>query len=343
MSLSSKIISVTGFIVLVVFATTAKAQQPADSTTKIVDTVMVNGQKAILYSDNVWTYVSTIEELARDRYMADTMRIFSEYWNNITFAYMYPEDKPLPDTVQLILADSARKFVLPVFSGITSGFGWRNGRPHKAIDIGLDQGTPVKCAFDGKVRYAEFNTGGYGYLIIVRHFNGLETYYAHLSRMYVKPGDMVKAGQVIGGGGNTGAHWTGPHLHFETRYRDHAFDPLKIIDYDKQCLKSDTLILTKADFNISQNHKAYVNNGVNGTNNGTTVQYGDGETQQQGTTTTYNPTVGGTSIGNYYIVKSGDTLSAIARKYGTTVDKLCSLNGISKSSTLRIGQKLRIR
>ncbi len=341
MGLFKKLVFSSAVLLALGSAGNVSGQQVTDTITKVVDTVVVNGQPAVLYNDNVWTYLSTLEELARDKNMADTMYIFREYWNNITFAYMYPEDKPLADTVQIILADSVRKFVLPVFSGITSGFGWRNGRPHKAIDIGLDQGTPVKCAFDGKVRYAEFNTGGYGYLIIVRHFNGLETYYAHLSRMYVKPGDMVKAGQVIGGGGNTGAYWTGPHLHFETRYRDHAFDPLKIIDYDKQCLKSDTLILTKADFNISQNHKAYVSNGVNGDRSPSTVQYGGSTSTQVSSqvTTTYKNVAAGT----VHVVKKGDTLSAIAKRYGTTVDRLCSLNGISKTSTLQIGQRIKIK
>jgi murein DD-endopeptidase MepM/ murein hydrolase activator NlpD len=339
MKLSTKSISISILTGLLFCSSAIFAQK---DSSYILDTVQIDNKNVVLFSDNVWSYVSTLEELANDKKYSDTAKIFTEYWNNITFAYMYPEDKPLPDTVQLILSDSSRKFVLPVFGGITSGFGYRNGRPHKAIDIGLDQGTPVKCAFDGKIRYAEFNTGGYGNLIIVRHFNGLETYYAHLSRMYVKPGDIVKAGQVIGGGGNTGASWTGAHLHFETRYRDHAFDPLKIIDYDKQCLKSDTVLLTTADFKISQNHKAYVNNGVNGTGTGEVVNYGGSSDSKQAVVQS-NPASSGKTIGNFYYVKSGDTLSAIAVRFGTTVAKLCEMNGISKNSVLRIGQKIKIR
>ena len=336
MSKSNIIAGLVAFFGLVLMSMASVAQW--DNQT-IIDTVESNGKQIVLYSDNVWTYVSSIDELARDKAYADTARVFTEYWNDITFAYMYPEDKPLPDTVKFALVDSIHKFSPPLLGGITSGFGWRSGRVHKAVDIGLDYGTPVRAAFDGKVRYAQYNTGGYGNLIIIRHFNGLETYYAHLSKLYVKSGQMVKAGQVIGGGGNTGAHWAGPHLHFECRYRDHAFDPLKIMRFDSVCLKMDTIVLTASDFKISQTHKAYVADGVNGTGT-TTNQYGGSTTNAndyKGTTAT------GTAIGNYYIVRKGDTLSAIARKYGTSVDALCKINGINKNSVLRIGQKLRIR
>ncbi|HPE99973.1 MAG TPA: peptidoglycan DD-metalloendopeptidase family protein [Bacteroidales bacterium] len=313
-------------------------------STKIIDTIESNGKQIVLFSDNVWSYISSMEDLAHDKAIADTGRVFTEYWNDLTFAYMYPEDKPLPDTVQIVLIDSLHSFTPPLLGGITSGFGWRSGRVHKAVDIGLDFGTPIRSAFDGKVRYAQYNTGGYGNLIIIRHFNGLETYYAHLSKMYVRPGQMVKAGQVIAGGGNTGAHWSGPHLHFECRYRDHAFDPLKIMRFDSTELKSDTLILTAADFKVSQNHKAYLADGVNGTNTGTSYS----NTRQYGGSTSDNSdykgsSANGTAIGNYYIVKKGDTLSAIARKYGTTVDKLCKINGINKNAILRLGQKIRVR
>ena len=340
MSKSKIITRLVAFSGLVLMSLTSAAQW---QTTTVIDTVEANGKQIVLFSDNVWSYVSSMEDLARDKAIADTARIFTEYWNDITFAYMYPEDKPLPDTVQFALVDSLHKFTPPLLGGITSGFGWRSGRVHKAVDIGLDYGTPIRATFDGKVRYAQYNTGGYGNLIIIRHFNGLETYYAHLSKMYVKPGQMVKAGQVIGGGGNTGAHWSGPHLHFECRYRDHAFDPLKIMCFDSLDLKMDTLTLTANDFKVSQTHKAYVADGVNGTGTGTgttTKQYGGSTTNEndyKGTTAT------GTAIGNYYVVKKGDTLSAIARKYGTTVDKICKLNGINKNSILRLGQKLRVR
>jgi murein DD-endopeptidase MepM/ murein hydrolase activator NlpD len=309
-------------------------------STYILDTIQYNNKNIVLFSDNVWSYTSTLEELANDKAFTDTAKIFTEYWNRITFAYMYPDPGPAPDSVMIILTDSNRHFQLPHYGIITSGFGWRNGRAHKAIDIGLDRGEPVYAAFDGKVRYAEFNTGGYGNLVIIRHFNGLETYYAHLNKIYVKPDQIIKAGQVIGGGGNTGAPWAGPHLHFETRWYDHAFDPLKIINFDSLCLKSDTVILRPSDFVISQNHKSYVNNGVNNDGSTAKVNYGGSENT---TPVQTSPASSGKTIGNFYYVKSGDTLSGIAARFGTSVTKLCEMNGISKNSILRIGQKIKIR
>jgi len=332
MSLTKNLFAVLAFLGLAMTSQIAAAQK---DTSLILDTIYSNGKAIVLYSDNVWTYVSTLEELERDKRLADTAKVFNEYWNDITFAYLYPEPGPLPDTVKIPLLADGRSFTPPLLGGITSGYGWRSGRAHKAVDIGLDQGTPVRAAFDGKVRYAAYNTGGYGNLVIIRHFNGLETYYAHLSRMYVKPNQLVKAGQLIGGGGNTGAHWAGPHLHFECRYRDHAFDPMKIMRFDSLGLKCDTLVLTKADFNISQTHKAYLANGVNGTGSSA----GTASNQIGGGSATTTGAYGAT----YHIVKKGDTLSAIAKRYGTTVDKLCAKNGISKTSILRLGQKIRIK
>jgi murein DD-endopeptidase MepM/ murein hydrolase activator NlpD len=313
-------------------------------SSNVLDTIPYNGQNIVLYKDNVWDYVIDPLILARDKALSDTMKIFTEYWNNdITFPYSWPDPGPPPDSILIELVNSERKFVLPHYGMITSGFGWRYGRNHKAIDVDLEKGTPVRAAFDGKVRYAKYNTGGYGNLIIIRHFNGLETYYAHLTTIYVKPNQIIKAGQIIATGGNTGAHWTGAHLHFECRWFDHAFDPLRIIEFDSLRLKSDSVVLKPNDFKISQSHKAYVSNGVNGQNSGTAVNYGGSTATSNNTNVETNATASGKVMGNYYYVKKGDTLSAIASRYGTSVAKLCELNGISKSSTLQIGQKIRIK
>ncbi|PLW92038.1 MAG: metalloendopeptidase [Marinilabiliales bacterium] len=329
---------------LSIFASFAGAQTNVlPDSSDVLDTIPYGEQHIVLYKANVWDYVIDPEILARDKAISDTMDIFTERWNNeITFPYQWPDPGPPPDSILIQLVDDERGFVLPHYGMITSGFGWRYGRNHKAIDIDLEKGTPVRAAFDGKVRYSQYNNGGYGNLIIIRHFNGLETYYAHLTTRYVKPNQIVKAGQIIGTGGNTGAHWTGAHLHFECRWWDHAFDPLRIIEFDSLRLKSDSVILTPADFKISQSHKAYVNNGVNGQNSGTAVNYGGNNVTNNKPVET-NASASGKVMGNYYYVKKGDTLSAIARRFGTSVAKLCELNGISKNSTLHIGQKIRIK
>lgn len=133
-------------------------------------------------------------------------------------------------------------FVFPVENGkITSEFGRRWRRMHKGIDIDLETGTPVYSAFEGKIRYAKYNSS-YGNAIVVRHPNGLETYYAHLSQINVKPGDYVQAGDVIGLGGNTGRSY-GSHLHFEVRFLGVAINPLSIITTENNQLLSDNILI----------------------------------------------------------------------------------------------------
>ncbi|HLG01964.1 MAG TPA: peptidoglycan DD-metalloendopeptidase family protein [Bacteroidia bacterium] len=167
----------------------------------------------------------------------DTTAIHAEKFDALLFA----------DTLQLVLSDSVNGTYVHPFDGhVTSCFGFRRYRYHFGVDIKLQTGDSVKCAFDGKVRIAQ-RSRTYGYVVVVRHNNGLETYYAHLSRLMVSPGDDLKAGSVLGLGGNTG-HSHGSHLHFEVRFRGQAVNPSTIIDFDNKCLKADTFSLTRSDF-----------------------------------------------------------------------------------------------
>ncbi len=197
----------------------------------------------------------------------------------------------------------------------TSDYGWRRRRMHRGVDLGYPVGTPVAAAWDGIVRISKgSNTGGYGNLVVIRHFNGLETYYAHLSRRLVNPGQIVKAGDIIALGGNTGRSY-GAHLHFEIRYLGIDMNPNKIIDFDNFQLKYDTLFLS--GYNVS-------------TPNPTPAQL---QQQQQ-------PSQASTA--QYYKVRKGDTLGHIAQKYHTSVSKLKKLNNL-KSDFIREGQRLRVR
>ncbi len=263
-------------------------------------------------------------DLHFDEYYANRSDIFNICWcNTTTFPYTYPEKVKIPDTILLVLTDSTRNFSLPYYGTIHSAFGWRRGRAHKGIDISLDRGAPIAAAFDGKVRYAKYNRGGYGNLIIIRHFNGLETYYSHLTKIYVEPNEMVKAGTIIGTGGNSGARWTGEHLHFEMRYLDKPFDPLSVIDYDSLRLKSDTLLITEDLFRITKDHKGRPLRKVISPQSGSKVTY--------------------SGNGTYHTIRSGETLSHLAVRYHTSVNTLCRLNGISPKKTLQIGQKIRVK
>ncbi len=194
-------------------------------------------------------------------------------------------------------------FVLPVAGAVRDSFRWRNSyRHHNGVDIKLNSGDTVYAAFDGKVRYAQYNRGGYGKLVIIRHYNNLETYYGHFSKILVDTNQYVKAGQPIGLGGSTGRS-TGPHLHFEVRFVGNPIDPEKIIDWDCESLHGYEFVVHKDLFKHVQ------------------------ERRQR----------------KYYRVKSGDSLSAIARRNGTSVSTLCRLNGIRSTSIIRVGQSLRVR
>ena len=203
---------------------------------------------------------------------------------------------------KLVLEDTANecRFYNPFRGLITSNFGWRDGRSHNGIDIDLQVWDPVIATFDGMVRVAR-NHNGYGRVVIIRHYNGLETLYAHLHRFKVKTGDIVEAGQVIGLGGSSGRS-TGSHLHFEVRYKGSPLKPRSIIDFNNNNLKSSNIKLIKTKYSY-----AAVPEGL-----------------------------------HFHTVKSGESLYKIANVYGTSIDKLCNINGIKRNRPLQIGQKLMV-
>ena len=134
-------------------------------------------------------------------------------------------------------------FTVPRAGVVTSLYGWRDKRMHKGIDVDLNKGDQVVSCFDGKVRIAE-RRGGYGNVVVIMHPNGLETVYAHLSKIKVKEGQVVLSGQLIGLGGSTG-HSTGSHLHFEVRYKSHALNPATFISFDDNKLMDNVIVLKK--------------------------------------------------------------------------------------------------
>lgn len=208
------------------------------------------------------------------------------------------------DTVHLQLFDSieAAGWSPPLDdTPITSNFGSRRFRWHYGTDLELDKGDSVRTMFDGIVRIKKYDPSGYGYYLLVRHKNGLETLYGHLSKQLVEVGDVVEAGEVIGLGGSTGRS-SGPHLHFEFRYEGNPLNPEKIYDFEGNMLTMDSLSISPATF-------AYVK-----------------EARKI----------------HFHRVRSGDTLSEISDRYGVSINQLCRLNGIRRSSVLRIGQRLRV-
>lgn len=173
--------------------------------------------------------------------------IYTNDWKNaITFVYDSVEFNDLPDEIYLPLISKDEKFSLTWYGKINSEYGKRWGRQHHGLDVDLNIGDTVVAAFDGVVRYAQFNKSGFGNCVVIRHKNGLETIYGHLCKIDVAENQYVKSGQHIGLGGTSG-HSTGPHLHFEMRYKDYSFDPQLLIDLSTQQLKTNTVIFDKID------------------------------------------------------------------------------------------------
>jgi len=228
--------------------------------------------------------------------------IYNNIWTSERLnPYKIPVDS-LPDSVRI----DCRNFHIPVPGMITSDFGPRRYRYHYGTDLRLHVGDSVRAAFSGKVRVIDYEARGYGHYIVIRHDNGLETVYAHLSQVLVKLNQRVKSGELIAYGGNTGRS-TGPHLHFETRYLGNAIDPASIIDFSRGKVHNDVFVLTK--------RKSFY----------------------------YQREVRVPPVTRYYKVRKGDTLSQIAARNGTSTKALCRLNGLKPTSKLQPGQKLRVK
>lgn len=234
----------------------------------------------------------------------------------------------LPENYRIDL----RNYCMPTPSRvITSQFGPRWGRQHRGLDIKVYIGDTIRAAWTGKVRIVKYEAKGYGNYVVIRHANGLETYYAHLSKHLVRENQTVRAGEPIGLGGNTGRS-TGSHLHFETRLCGVALNPAVMFDFKNQDVVGDTWTFNRSTYN-RESAEATRLRGTGGVYRG-----GDGLNYAEVPTSRSQAS---SSNVRYHKVKSGETLSAIARKHHTTVSALCNLNRIKKTVTLRPGQILK--
>lgn len=287
----------------------------------VIDTLATDNDavQVILYSNNSWKYV-------RNREIAKDSTIFEKYWDTTTlFPYREVDMSGMPKSVVIDLVDSLTSYHCPYQGSVhpRGKYGPRRRRQHQGVDLPLKMGDPVYATFCGRVRISQYNKGGYGNLVIIRHDNGLETYYGHLSERMVQPGQWVEAGQIIGLGGSTGRS-TGPHLHFETRYYGQSFDPERLIDFKNGTLSRETFLLKKSFFSI------YSNAGQDFEDEIANEEQDKKEAAEK-------------AAMKYYKIRSGDTLGAIARRHGTTVSNICRLNGIKSTTILRIGRSLRVR
>jgi len=210
------------------------------NTDAIIDTIETDKGPAVLYKNFTWEYLQDepVMMTAED----DSTGLFSAQWiTDQIFAYRANPDSIRDTLLQLVSGD--RRFTLPVYGKLFRGFTYS----HKGLDIKLNKYDTIRAAFDGVVRYARYNRGGFGYLLIIRHYNGLETYYGHLSKFLVKVNEVVRSGDPIALGGSTGRS-RGPHLHFEVRYKDIPVDPMRMIDYDNQKLIASNFPVVRSVF-----------------------------------------------------------------------------------------------
>ena len=279
-------------------------QAPVDRKMKSVDTLMLR---------NI-TAREEMENPAADLY---------DDWNN-KYAH---RATALPETYRINL----KHFCMPTPSRvITSNFGARWGRQHEGLDIKVYIGDTIRAAFSGKVRMVKYNAGGYGKYVVIRHNNGLETIYGHLSAQLVEEDQEVRAGDPIGLGGNTGRS-TGSHLHFETRLCGVAINPALMFDFREQDVVGDTYTFNRDTYKAESAEATRLRGKV-----------GNGGYSREDVVGNGTP---GSNLEEvevlYHKVSNGETLQSIAKKRGVTVEAICRLNHIGKNMRLRPGQILR--
>ncbi len=285
-----------------------------------IDTLETAEGTMLIYSDRTWEYLHeqnfdgvmcpTIDALVT----TDTNFLYKSYWKtDATITCTSNDVSAMKDTIWVCTIDTAHTdFAIPFQGRITSRYGRRHGRNHNGIDIDLETGDTIYAAFDGKIRYAQFHERGFGNLVIIRHFNGLETYYGHASKLLVSPWQDVKAGDPIALGGNTGRS-TGSHLHFEIRFYDNPINPELVFDFEQNLV----------------NPNLFVHSGI--------FRPGSSSSSSSSSSRTYDKT------SSTHKVRSGDTLGKIAGIYGTTVSKLCRLNNMKETDIIHIGQVLKVK
>lgn len=246
--------------------------------------------------------------------------IYTEGWNSRSVNPF--KESQVPNSAVIDVTG----YYIPSPGRISSNYGYRAkfGRMHKGVDIALKMNDTVRAAFDGKVRLTNYEAKGYGNYVIIRHPNGLETVYGHLNKQLVKPNQVVKAGDPIGLGGSTGRS-TGPHLHFETRYMGYAINPNAIFDFANKTTHTDTYTFSKSTYTQPRNYAPSKKDLAKKEDNGA------------------NPYTASTNSQTSYTVKSGDTLSSIARAYGMSTTTLRKINGLETNDKIKIGQKLKLK
>lgn len=309
----SKIISVFGLAAFMLAAIPAGAQKTrsphSDAHKQLLASQTTSKDQIRLVEKS--TFIDLVDDLEPE------LDLYTEGWNSRRVNPFKESDVPATAVIDVT------NYAIPHKGRITSNYGYRAkfGRMHKGVDIGIKMNDTIYAAFDGKVRLTNYEARGYGNYVILRHPNGLETVYGHLTRPLVKADQVVKAGQPIALGGNTGRS-TGPHLHFETRFMGYAINPAAIFDFNNKVTHTDTYTFSKQTYTQPRNYAPTKQELAKSESNPYTAQSNDKAT---------------------YTVKKGDTLSSIARAYGMSATTLRKLNNLESSDIIRAGQTLKLK
>ncbi len=268
------------------------------------------------YSDFPFTKTEII--LKNSSNNADLLNLTKEHWD--TTAYNPYKHVKINFPVQIKFDDSTYTPPISFKKVVTSHYGWRRGRAHRGIDIDLVTGDSVVSIFDGVVRFANYSRG-HGKTVIVRHPNGLETVYAHLSKYAVKANDIIKKGELLGYGGASG-NARGSHLHLVINYKGVSINPEYLFDFSEQNeIRSKNIWVTKN----------WVQPGLHSSKRQTKLTILD--TKEKAIASLEKRK-------KVYIVKRGDTLSGISSKNNLSIASICKSNYIRKTTPIKIGQKL---
>ena len=343
----NKICAAVAAMTLFAFGVTAQNLQSASNFSKMHSNLLAKQNRV---KDQI--RVQEAQNYAADLYeeCEPEPDIYTEGWeSNLVNCY---KDANVPNTKVL----DVRRYVMPVKGNyVTSQYGYRPkfGRTHKGVDLRAAVGDTVYSAFSGRVRLTRFERGGYGFYVIVRHENGLETVYGHLSRFLVKPDQYVKAGQPIALSGNTGRS-TGPHLHFETRFMGYAINPEAIFDFANRCTHTDSYTFSKSTYTQSRDYspgkrynsaKKSVTSDEKPAATSSAADRSKGKNKMKSEQASAKPASTKKSreeSRTTHKVKEGENLTKIAAANGLTVAQLKKMNGLD-SDNVKVGKVLRVK
>lgn len=272
-------------------------------------------------------------ELIQETYQIPGYNLYDKYWDTENICSRHLNIPFEGNSLRIILVQSNNNpFFYPCVGNntVSTPYGANKSGFHPGVDIVMRQGSPVKCCFDGVVRMAR-NYGDYGRIVVVRHYNGLETVYANLSKILVKSGQIMQAGDIIGASGKakkSGAE----QLHFEIRFMNECFNPAMVIDFENMELRDNTLILNETDLAIQEAKKEE-----------SKIEPVTKTVLDKGESKTESKNQENAGQGEYHIVKAGDTMYKISIQYHISLTKLLQLNNMQETDVIAIGQKIRVK